>query len=531
MESLKNHIRTIGNTGFLWLVALLFLSAAILLNYGDHKLGVFFLSLTLGTTFSYLFVRDVALSRFAREVGADSSVSSLTSLRRRYRELITVNQAASRRLSQIHTVSGLPTRETLLTAMEAGPGTLGLIELSDFERMAATDPKQADQVLNEVAQRISRMAGVQHLLAHVDRARFAVWFDGDDEAGAAGTLRAIAYALQNRVLLDHGEVLPVVRIGHISCDPAGAAVEMILSRAFAILTNQERGMSASLERASVEIKCDFVLEQDLRRAIVNGEFELYFQPFIDVRSRSVCGAEALIRWRHPERGIISPAHFIPVAEAANVAGDIGNWVIDMACRTVGGWHLAGMKKLKFAVNLSAQQLQQAELLPLIQRSLARHGLPAAMLELELTETVAAIDSTAISTLFEKLRSLGVSLSIDDFGTGFSSLSYLKNLSFDKLKIDREFVTDVDRRRDCQAICSSIIALGSGLGIDVLAEGVERYEEFEWLRRHGCNLFQGYYFSRPRPGADFLSFLSDRAAVERLVNPSHQTAAADQRIAS
>jgi EAL domain-containing protein (putative c-di-GMP-specific phosphodiesterase class I)/GGDEF domain-containing protein len=531
MKQPTDQLRKIGHTGALWVLAISFLLAAILVTYGDQDLGAFVLSVTLGGTFACLFRRDVALTRLVKEVGADSRYAPLQSLRLRYERLIEANRSVSRRLEQMHTVSGLPTREILLIAMESGPGTLGLIELSDFDRMAATDPEQADRVLNELAQRISRMAGVQRLVAHVDRARFAIWFDGEDEAESSGTLRAIAYALQSGVLFDDFEVLPLVRIGHIACDPEAGAVEMILSRAFAILSNQARGTNESLERASVEIKCDFVLEQDLRRAIVNGEFELYFQPFVDARTKAVCGAEALIRWHHPQRGVISPAQFIPVAEAANVASDLGNWVIDMACRTVGSWHLAGMGKLKVAVNLSAQQLQQVELLPLIERSLARHGLPAAMLELELTETVAAIDSTAIGHLFHRLRSLGVSLSIDDFGTGFSSLSYLKNLSFDKLKIDREFVTDVDRRRDCQAICSSIIALGSGLGIDVLAEGVERFEEYAWLRRHGCNLFQGYYFSRPLPAAEFLSFFKDRALVDQLATLSHQTGLPDQRIAS
>jgi EAL domain-containing protein (putative c-di-GMP-specific phosphodiesterase class I) len=219
------------------------------------------------------------------------------------------------------------------------------------------------------------------------------------------------------------------------------------------------------------------------------------------------------------RGLVSPAEFIPLAEAAGLAGEIGTWVLDAACRAARSWSATGLPSVRIAVNVSGHQLERDGFDLLVERTLSRHGLPPRLLELELTETIAMADSRTAALLFERIRALGVAISIDDFGTGYSSLSYLKKLSFDKLKIDREFVTDVDSRRDCQAICQSIIALGRGLGISVLAEGVERAEEMMWLRRHGCQLFQGFHFARPMPEPDFLAFARDGQAITNLFTPN------------
>jgi EAL domain-containing protein (putative c-di-GMP-specific phosphodiesterase class I) len=266
----------------------------------------------------------------------------------------------------------------------------------------------------------------------------------------------------------------------------------------------------------------YALEQDLRGALNNNEFELRYQPQVDAASGRVIGAEALLRWNNPRRGMVSPALFIPVLESGGMIEEVGLWVLNAACREARAWHKLGQGPLTIAVNVSAHQLDRPDIHTLIKRTLERHSLRAGLLEIELTESAAAADVGRAERLFEALHGLGIHIAIDDFGTGFSSLSALRVLAFDKIKIDRQFVTDVERRRDSQAICQSIIALARGLGIRVLAEGVERQEEYLWLRRHGCSEFQGYFFSPPLGGAEFQSFVRNPAPLrDRLVLDARQ----------
>jgi EAL domain-containing protein (putative c-di-GMP-specific phosphodiesterase class I) len=195
--------------------------------------------------------------------------------------------------------------------------------------------------------------------------------------------------------------------------------------------------------------------------------------------------------------------------------EIGLWVLNAACREAGGWREQGLKDLKMAVNLSARQLQDPELSSIIVRTLERHGLAAQNLELELTETAAMEDSARTRELFHQLRGLGVGVAIDDFGSGYSSLSYVKNLPFSKLKIDREFVMAVDERRDSRAICAALVELARGLDITVLAEGVESGGEVDTLRELGCSMFQGFFFGRPITASSFLDTVTDPRWLARL----------------
>lgn len=474
-----------------------------------------YLTIFIGAASLHIAAETFWLVRLRKALRAGTAYPLSRAIHAEVLNLIEANRSIAPRQVQRHGVSGLPTREKLIHVISQGPGVLGMIEFTDFDRLSAIDPEKADRVLVEIAKRISRMAGAGRMAAHVDRAHFALWFASASEEDATTALQAITYALQDRILIDGEELLPVVRMGHMACDPSLAPAAKLVSRAFSLLASRHSNMLGSIEAASKAISCDFALEQDLRRAITGGEFELWFQPFLDARTQSVCGAEALIRWRHPVRGLVAPAEFIPLAEAAGLAGELGTWVLDAACRAARNWSATGLPDVKVAVNVSGQQLERDGFDSLVERTLGRHGLPARLLELELTETIAMADSRTAAQLFERIRAFGITISIDDFGTGFSSLSHLKKLSFDKLKIDREFVTGIDSRRDCQAICQSIIALGRGLGISVLAEGVERTEEMLWLRRHGCSLFQGFHFARPLPQTDFLAFARDRQRIASL----------------
>ncbi len=245
------------------------------------------------------------------------------------------------------------------------------------------------------------------------------------------------------------------------------------------------------------------LEIDLRDAIANSEFELFYQPLVDMRTEHVTGFEALIRWHHPERGMIRPLEFISVAEEPGLIVPIGDWVLRQACAEAATWP----GDVKIAVNLSPIQFKSKGLLLSVMSALAASGLSAKRLELEITESALLCDGDATLAILDELRGLGVRISMDDFGTGYSSLSYLRKFPFDKIKIDQSFIFDMSEHNDSLAIVRAVIAMGSGLGIATTAEGVETAEQFKQLKLEGCTEVQGYLFSPPRPAAEVKGLLA------------------------
>ncbi|HEY1310797.1 MAG TPA: EAL domain-containing protein [Pseudolabrys sp.] len=244
------------------------------------------------------------------------------------------------------------------------------------------------------------------------------------------------------------------------------------------------------------------LELDLRKALLAGEFELYYQPLIDLKSDKVCGFEALVRWNHPERGVIGPDDFIPVAEEIGLIVPIGDWVLKQACRDAMTWP----GKLTVAVNLSAVQFRNPALALSVVGALGASGLPASRLELEITETVLLQDDKMVLDVLHQIRALGVRISMDDFGTGYSSLSYLRSFPFDKIKIDRSFIRELGKENDCVAIIRAVTRLGHSLGMITTAEGVETKEQLDILRVEGCTQVQGFLYSQPRPAKEIPALL-------------------------
>jgi diguanylate cyclase (GGDEF)-like protein len=254
------------------------------------------------------------------------------------------------------------------------------------------------------------------------------------------------------------------------------------------------------------------LEIDLRKAIANNDFELFYQPLVDMRTENVTGFEALIRWRHPERGMISPLDFIAVAEETGLIVPIGDWVLRRACAEAATWP----SHIKVAVNLSPIQFKNKALLLSVVSALAASGLSANRLELEITESVLLQDGDATLVILHELRGLGIKISMDDFGTGYSSLSYLRKFPFDKIKIDRSFIVDMSDHNDSLAIVRAVIAMGSGLGIATTAEGVETLDQFKQLKLEGCTEVQGYLFSPPRPAAEVKALLASINPTRRAI---------------
>jgi diguanylate cyclase (GGDEF)-like protein/PAS domain S-box-containing protein len=249
-------------------------------------------------------------------------------------------------------------------------------------------------------------------------------------------------------------------------------------------------------------------ENSMRRALEREEFVVHYQPQIDIPSGRIVGMEALVRWQHPEKGLIYPKHFIHWAEDTGLIVPIGEWVLRQACQQNKTWHKAGYNHLKVAVNLSAVQFKQKNLLDVVSDVLRETGLPAGSLELELTESVVMEHTGAGATVPHELKAMGVRLSIDDFGTGYSSLNYLKKLPVNTLKMDQLFVRDLAVDRHDAAIAEAIITMGHGLNLTVVAEGVETEHQLEFLKLYQCDSMQGFYYSQPVPANEFETLLKN-----------------------
>ena len=252
------------------------------------------------------------------------------------------------------------------------------------------------------------------------------------------------------------------------------------------------------------------MENELREAIDNEHFQLYYQPKVDLSSWTIVGAEALLRWNHAERGWISPADFIPIAEETGLILPLGRWVLQTACRQLGEWRHSPLNRLNVSVNISSQQMYSDDLVAIVKNAVANAGIRPNSLDLEITESLLMRDVEASIEAFNTLKDFGVTLSVDDFGTGYSSLSYLKRFPIDTLKIDRSFVRDLHRDADDAAICAAILAMAHQLDLEVVAEGVELDEQLDFLRLHNCRQIQGYLFSKPIPAAEFEALVLERS---------------------
>lgn len=264
---------------------------------------------------------------------------------------------------------------------------------------------------------------------------------------------------------------------------------------------------------NVRLQQRLALEAGLRQALEDKQFELYYQPRCDAQSGAIVGAEALIRWRHPEKGLVSPGVFIPIAEETGLIGAIGEWVLQTACHDAMRWYQSGLAQLVVGVNVSSKQFQFGNLAAIVAANLQASGLPANLLELELTESAVMVDPEQTLLLLKEVKSVGVRIALDDFGTGYSSLGYLKRFPVDCLKIDQSFVRDITVNPDDAAIARMVVTLGHSLKQYVVAEGVETHAQLAFLRAQGCDLIQGYIFSPPVPVAEFEAMLRSGRRLE------------------
>jgi diguanylate cyclase (GGDEF)-like protein/PAS domain S-box-containing protein len=369
-----------------------------------------------------------------------------------------------------------------------------------------------DRLLKVVAERLNSCVQESDLVARLGGDEFAIIMPEIDSPRGAETLaNRVIEELGSAFEIDGHEVIVGASVGIAIAPGDGNAADVLLRNADMALYRAKadgRGRFHFFEaEMDKRVQLRRALELDLRKAFNQGEFELYYQPLINLRGGDVSGFEALLRWRHPERGMISPAEFIPLAEEIGLINPLGEWVLREACADAMTWP----KPVKVAVNLSPVQFKSRNLVQAVLTALAYSRLPPERLELEITESVLLDETDTNLATLHRLRELGVCISMDDFGTGYSSLSYLRSFPFDKIKIDQSFVRELTERPDCMAIVRAVTGLGASLGIATTAEGVETHEQLDRLRAEGCTEVQGYLFSAPRPATEVAGMLKKAEA--------------------
>ncbi|MBF0126018.1 MAG: EAL domain-containing protein [Magnetococcales bacterium] len=370
-----------------------------------------------------------------------------------------------------------------------------------------------DHLLQAVAERLKHFVREGDTVSRLGGDTFGVILREIRHFQDAGVVvRKLADAFGKPFGVDGQELFITASIGITLYPEDGVEADMLIRNADMAVARAKQagrnncqyyapGMSADAERR-------LVLETSLRQGLDRGEFLLFYQPKVDFHTGRIVGMEALARWQHPQDGMVSPGEFIPVAEESGLILPLGRWALKSACRQTRQWREAGFPPLKVAVNLSIRQLRQSTLFQEIQEALAESGLPAHALEVEVTETLMMENLEETVATLQQLKTLGLTIAVDDFGVGHSSLTYLKKLPIDVLKIDQSFVRDLAVDNDDAVIVSAILALGKSLRLTVVAEGVETAAQLEFLRREGCDEFQGYFFSRPLSVEDFTQLLRE-----------------------
>jgi diguanylate cyclase (GGDEF)-like protein len=436
--------------------------------------------------------------------------------------MLQVSEEKYRVLAHRDPLTGLPNRvlfaELLAHAIlhaEAGQTQFALLFL-DLDNFATINESLGysigDQVLIEVSRRLQNLLPEIDAMARIGGDEFNIIVDRNDGMPGVDLLAQRMIDALAEPVVANGERIYVGGSIGIALYPAdGTNAETLQSNADAALHQAKVQGRGALRFFSPEMtlraKHRLTLEADLRRALDRNELQLHYQPQIDLSSGEVVGVEALARWLHPERGMISPAEFIPLAEESGLVVRLGDWVLREACRQIKAWSDAGLAPRQTAVNVSAVQLSRGLLLESVSEALAQSGIAPEQLEIEITESSVMVDREQSFKSVADIKALGVRVSIDDFGTGYSSLAYLQQLAVHKLKVDISFVRDITSNSGNASIVKAVIALGHSLGIEVIAEGVEEEAQARHLRSLDCDAMQGYLVSRPLPAAEMTRFLA------------------------
>ena len=420
-------------------------------------------------------------------------------------------------------LTGLPNRhlfgdrisQALIAAQRAKKSVV--VMLTAIDRFSEINDVIGDeagkQILREVAERLSQYVRTNDTVARLEADRFALVMETAAIDDSVLLIEKILSAFEQPFSLgSQGDVVITCSVG-VSIYPAdGATPGELMKNAAVALHHIKSGGHNRYQFFSGEMNARarqrIEIESGIRRALKNRELVVYYQPKIDPNNRRLVGMEALVRWLDPERGMIPPGEFIPVAEESGLIEQIGQWVLEETCAQNHRWQAQGLPPVCASVNVSARQFRNRDFIASVEDVLKRTGLEPCWLELEITESMLMGDIDAIVARMEEIRRLGVSLSIDDFGTGYSSLSYLSRFPITTLKIDRAFIVDVQTNPHTAEIARAIIGLSRGLKLEVVAEGAEVVGQVEFLKEHGCDMVQGFFYSKPLPADEFAILLRD-----------------------
>ena len=384
------------------------------------------------------------------------------------------------------------------------------IVLLDLDRFREVNDslghREGDALLLQVAVRLRAVVRAEDTLCRLGGDEFALLLPESDQDGALKLADKVLHVFREPFQLAGHRLILTGSIGIALSPTDGSDFAELLKNADTALHRAKlegKHTRVFYDRAMNEATFGrLVLEAELREAVRSGQLRVHYQPKLAMRNRVVVGAEALIRWQHPTRGLLSPGEFIPVAEPTDLIVALGDWVMSEVCRQLAAWRSAATPPVTVAVNLAARHFRHPGLADRVNGILQAYGLPARLLEVELTESTLLDQSGSTLVNLLELRDLGVRVALDDFGTGYSSLSYLKRLPLNSLKIDRSFVRDLVTDPDDRKLVGTVIALGRHLDLEVIAEGVETDEQRQILLQEGCEVGQGYLFGRPQPAGDF-----------------------------
>ncbi len=437
-------------------------------------------------------------------------------------EIINVHQKIAF-IASHDALTGLPNRVLLLDRLEQAITKAGrdnshfallFIDLDGFKKINdAMGHASGDLLLQEVVIRLRSWIRKSDTLARWGGDEFIILLDNlTSHEIASNIAKNITHGLSLSFIINKHEVFVTSSIG-ISLFPGdGRQSHVLLEKADNAMYNVKNSGRNNFcfysQKLESQAKERLLLETELRKALDVGELEMHYQPQIELTSNQLIGAEALIRWNHPKKGLVSPLHFIPLAEEIGLIIPIGEWIIKEVCAQLQLWKAKGLPILKVAINLSTQQFTQKDLVSIITREIEKQELSTASIQVEITESMMVQDITQVINTLDTLKSAGISIAVDDFGTGYSSLEYLKRFPIDKLKIDKSFIDNVMHDNDDTSIVQAVIALGHKMNIQIIAEGIENQQQAQFLKEHGCDYGQGYLYSRPID-AESMAFLIEQ----------------------